>query len=667
MREILQMLAKDDNSFIKISTKTKAPLKRGKMEDQKISLDQALKTDGKNEGVGVFLKDTLIRIDIDETHGLDEYIMSILPNTLTFKTRRGYHLFFTVPSQKGFKNGHYILYNQLLVEVKPPGPKQFAITPINDPNRYVLKDTEPIPLPLEWSVQKKANKLAAGIFENVLPISEGGRDEGLFKIACVLKDKFTTPDLLLKINKFAINPPLPDANVVGKWQSASEYERADDTSYQDDFVTDKGRLKINTIAKYIEKNHDIAIIMEEKVSIVCVFVDNKWEIFADMALLDIIETHIPFGLVTAAAKKQVYDLIIQSKNLRKRWKDFNHREEIIPFETKCYNMLTQKWEDHSANNLNTWVIPHDIDEHTPKIKLKSSLFYKEFLSKTSLKQDDIKMLMEWMAYCMWGYAPLKTMVFLTGPSNTGKSIVLNSIQYLVGEYNMSDVGLHELNGSNKFASAMLFNKLVNSDGDGSSKALQDVSLIKKLTGNDRIKHEDKGKPIFYFYPFAKYMFSFNRIPLQLEDKSDAFYGRLRVIELGKKLQFQDLWVRKTLIPSVVELIPYLLYKVIPQVQMTGISNSEFSRKRIKELYEASDPIMAFVNQFTEIEPGQAVHKKVLYEKYKDVCSEWEIYPEKYNQFVAELKEKGIKSKRIDRNGTKKEYFINIKMKGLYND
>lgn len=660
MLEILKKLAKDRNSFIELgSGNKKGPIKKGKILDNKINFKQALSSENKHR-IGVFLKDNIIRIDIDDIKGLDTYINKILPDTLTFKTERGYHLFFTVPSIKKYKKGNYLLYNQLLVEVIPAGEKMYAITPINDPNRSVYKNCDIQPIPPLWDTMKKVKNKD---FEKRLPITEGNRDETLFKISCVMKDKFTVNELLT-IGKYATKPAFSDEKIKEKFNSADKY--VTESRLLHSFIDDKsGFLNIHKVAMNIINEYDIAVIMENKSSIVAMFNGNKWALFSELEVMDIIEDLLPTEYITPANKDKILKLITQNKSVRRRWDDFNKQRDLLYFKDCTYNMKSRQIEAHKASNMNTFIIPHNFNiVNQKKISLKSCTFYKHFLSKTNLEEDDINLLMEWVAYCLFPTAHLKTFVFLTGPTNTGKSITLNAINYLVGADNMSDVSLHDLN--TRFSSSLLFNKLVNSDGDGSSKALRDISMIKKMTGNDRIMHEDKGKPAFWFYPFAKQIYSFNRLPLQLDEKTDAFYNRLRVIELNKKLSFKDEFVRHQLVPGLVELLPYLVYKVIPQIlKRDGITNSVNSKQQVRYLFESSDPVQAFINLWFIKEPGAIVCKKKAYKLYEDSCFDWEIQPIKYTEFLNDLKSKGIISKRRLVKGSKVDVFVDYRIKEIY--
>ena len=74
-----------------------------------------------------------------------------------------------------------------------------------------------------------------------------------------------------------------------------------------------------------------------------------------------------------------------------------------------------------------------------------------------------------------------------------------------------------------------------------------------------IMHERKGKEPFFFVPFAKLLFSFNQMPLQLEEKSNAFYKRMRVLSMNRELYLNNKYVNNLCSnDSIEEIIPHLL-------------------------------------------------------------------------------------------------------------
>ena len=61
-----------------------------------------------------------------------------------------------------------------------------------------------------------------------------------------------------------------------------------------------------------------------------------------------------------------------------------------------------------------------------------------------------------------------------------------------------------------------------------------------------IQAEFKGKDSFTFRPYAKMLFSANRFP-HVDDKSDGFKRRLRVVEMNKKPSEKDVYLKEKML------------------------------------------------------------------------------------------------------------------------
>ena len=131
-------------------------------------------------------------------------------------------------------------------------------------------------------------------------------------------------------------------------------------------------------------------------------------------------------------------------------------------------------------------------------------------------------------------------------------------------------------------------------------------------------HEKKGKEPFFFTSFAKLLFSFNQLPLQLEEKSNAFYKRMRVLKMNNELFLNNEYVNDLCSDeSVEEVLPYLLSLLpILKIPRTTVSNS-----CVEALRQDSDSIHAFMSKCCIEDPEAIVSKSELYQAYSEFCIE----------------------------------------------
>jgi putative DNA primase/helicase len=116
-------------------------------------------------------------------------------------------------------------------------------------------------------------------------------------------------------------------------------------------------------------------------------------------------------------------------------------------------------------------------------------------------------------------------VFLFGPSRSGKSTILRIAMEIAGSNNTSGVDLHQLSGD-RFASANVYGKMLNSSADLSAEHLADTSLFKRMTGGDVIQGNRKYGQEFQFTSTALFAFSANTVPT-VSEASRAYLERIK--------------------------------------------------------------------------------------------------------------------------------------------
>lgn len=116
-------------------------------------------------------------------------------------------------------------------------------------------------------------------------------------------------------------------------------------------------------------------------------------------------------------------------------------------------------------------------------------------------------------------------LFLFGPSRSGKSTFLRLMKSVAGVSNMSAVDLHQLE-DDRFATANLYGKMLNSCADLSAAHLSDTSKFKQATGGDVLHANRKYGHEFSFTNTALFAFSANKIPT-VSESSRAYLERIK--------------------------------------------------------------------------------------------------------------------------------------------
>jgi P4 family phage/plasmid primase-like protien len=119
--------------------------------------------------------------------------------------------------------------------------------------------------------------------------------------------------------------------------------------------------------------------------------------------------------------------------------------------------------------------------------------------------------------------------FLYGPSRSGKSTWLRLLLALVGRH-YSAVTLHQLS-NDKFAAANIWGAVLNAAADLSSAHVDDLSIFKMLTGEDKITANRKYGHQFSFTNRALFAFSANELPT-VGESSRAYSERIKPFKFG---------------------------------------------------------------------------------------------------------------------------------------
>ncbi len=406
----------------------------------------------------------------------------------------------------------------------------------------------------------------------------------------------------------------------------------------------------NAIADYIIENEHIIVIAGKPY----IYKDGVYKSDEDGNILRyLIKSMILEDLITIGRINRVFQLIITNHKLKVDVDDLNrHPRDWINFHNGFLDVRNMKMMEHSPEYLSINQIPHDFQ--TDRIVPDDSVV-PEFLKGIICNEDDYEMLLEYIGYCMTTDTGLQKFLVITGPGGTGKSTLIRLINNAMGKENISGLSLQDLN--ERFNATNLFGKLLNSCADISSKAMEQVDIIKKITGEDLVKGEYKGGAVFFFKSYAKLMFSANEIPVSLDDKTNAYYRRFLIIKIDKRCHEID-HLEERLNESSDDFI-YLSVMALQRMYQRGkLNESQNSLDNVMELYMASDTVMSFLTEEMTVGADFKVERCRFYEEYSRYCEDNDRHPLTRNGFFKNVRNKGYKE--LQSHG--KRYFKGLKYK-----
>ena len=307
---------------------------------------------------------------------------------------------------------------------------------------------------------------------------------------------------------------------------------------------------------------------------------------------------------------RIYQLFLQDYEIEKSYEEINQfPEHWIPFKDCMYDVKTGQQYPHKPEYFCINQIPWNFPE-SETVGTETEKF-----------------------------------LILKGSRGTGKSVVIHMFESVIGTGNYSNVPLQKL--EEKFYSIQLLGKLLNLCADINASPLRTVNTIKLITGGDTLSDSFKGKDIITFAPYARLFFSCNAVPLSLDEKSNALFERIILIEMDNRPNKPD----RQLIDKIREEIPYIIQRALKGLQELLDSNELYesprSRQLVEELYSDCDSVQAFIRDRLVKDVSGKIKTKELSEMYKSYCQEAEREPLSRNNFYRNLREKGYGKKTID--------------------
>ena len=265
---------------------------------------------------------------------------------------------------------------------------------------------------------------------------------------------------------------------------------------------------------------------------------------------------------------------------------------------------------------------------------------RSYLAESLPDHEDQKMFWQYAGYCMCTDTSQQKMLILTGNGGTGKSVLIDLIQELVGIRNCCSVSLQDLN--KRFYATNLFGKLLNACGDIPVGIIDKTDVVKKAVGEDALLFEKKGKDPSTFRSHAKLLFSCNSVPKNVEDKSDAFYRRLLILEMDHVIPAAEKDIHlKDKIRSEREYAVYRAIQGLEELCQNGqIEESTNSIASVKKARIAADSVFAFLDEMICRKEGSRIDRSRMYQLYEDYCRDNDRTAVKKTNFFADMERKG---------------------------
>jgi len=351
--------------------------------------------------------------------------------------------------------------------------------------------------------------------------------------------------------------------------------------------------------------------------------------------------------IKATTIQGIYNLLVSQPQVQKRFFDLNNQpSHWVNFQNGYFDVMEWKLIEHDKKYLMINQIPFSFYPEQAESALTGGMHIRKYLDFSISDQTDQQTFWQYLGYCMTTDTRFQKFLMIKGKGGTGKSIAISFIQHMIGSDNYSSMSLQNLN--QRFYPTGLFGKLLNACADIPSTAMESVDIIKKAVGEDTLLYEKKGQDPTQFNSYAKLLFSANEMPLNLDDKTNAYYRRLLILDINRTIPETE--KDSQLKEKMCKESDYALHMAMLALKQLYTDNhfteSNHSKECIVNLYRSADSVKAFTDDILCHKSGEKMKRSDVYKMYEEYCEDNGRTPHGKSRFWEYMADKGFVIKRF---------------------
>jgi len=329
--------------------------------------------------------------------------------------------------------------------------------------------------------------------------------------------------------------------------------------------------------------------------------EGCWESCDDIDMLNELNRNIPhIDTINAKIRSEI---LIGMKQVGRDKKPMDAPKTWIQFKNKIVDVKTGAEFLPSPDYYTTNPLPWNLgdSEETPTMDkmIKEWVVDDEYQDETY-----VTTMKQIMAYTISSDQFLQRMFALCGAGMNGKGTFLKLLDKFIGKKNSCSSDVRILSSSN-FECSALYKKLCCVMGEVDSSDLKNTNTIKKLSGEDDMRYEFKGKGAFTDESITTCIIATNSLPTT-PDKAIGFYRRWLIIDFPHQFS-----VKRDLIGAIpdkeFENLGRCCLSLLKEMYSTNqITNEGTLDERMDKYEERSNPIMRFIEKECEEDIGKKI-------------------------------------------------------------
>lgn len=335
---------------------------------------------------------------------------------------------------------------------------------------------------------------------------------------------------------------------------------------------------------------------------------------------------------------------------------FDHENMLLNTESGYVDLTNGELKDHDISLLFSEQTATEYSDST------DCPLWDEFLKQIFNNDENlIHYVQKAVGYSLTGSVAEQVMFMCLGSGRNGKSVFINTIRNLFGTYakqmNVESIVVHNSGGNANSDIARLENTRLVTSSEANEGSRLDESLVKQLTGGDKILARFLYGKEFEYNPKFKIWMATNHLPL-IRGTDDGIWRRLKVIPFNVQIPKDkvDKNLEEKLKSEWTGILNWCVQGSI-MWQREGLDDPESVKSASHDYRQSMDPLDAFVDEMCVSGADYSIKARDLYDAYKDWAESSREYQMSMTKFGKEMSKKLPRSH--DRNGWK---YIGIKLK-----
>ena len=326
--------------------------------------------------------------------------------------------------------------------------------------------------------------------------------------------------------------------------------------------------------------------------------------------------------------------------------DWNTNNFLIQFNNGVVNLKTGEFRPGTPEDMIRQTVNFDYEADA-----ECPLWVQTISEIMDNNSDMIKYMQDIIGYSLTGETSEQCFFILTGDGSNGKSILLNMLLALLGDYSIhtpfSTFEAWKYRFYSNDLARMTDARLVTSSESSQSGVLNE-ERVKSMTGGDPITARFLRKEYNTFTPKFKIMLAVNTLP-EIQGNDNGIWRRIKVIPFNVSFRGrEDFTLGKKLEQELPGIMNWAIKGALAW-QQHGLIEPQIVTDAVNAYRSESGPITGFLYNMTVADNSAKVQASDLYNAYCAYCVHADTIPGSQTLFGRQMRTMGYSSRKS--NGT----------------